>query len=267
MSALRDEQSMVQRLRNMLRAHWMTAALVLVMLGVWEWQVRAEHVSALFFPAPSRILLTLFRMIRHGDLVPHLTATLSRVGLGFGLGGGVGLLLGLFMGWSPRARDIFDPLVAAAHPIPKTAILPLVMLIFGIGETSKLVLVAVAAFFPMLINTVAGVCQISPIYFDVAQNYGAAPGKVVTRVILPGSLPLILTGARLALNTAFVITVVVEMMMAEKGVGAQIWLAWETLRTEELYAILLVIAVLGNGFNVLLRQIERRLLPWREGEL
>ena len=108
--------------------------------------------------------------------------------------------------------------MAAAHPIPKIAILPLVLIVFGIGETSKIVLIAVAAFFPMLINTMAG-CDIHPRHFEVAKNHGAGP-LVFRRVLWPGSLPLALAGARLALNTALVITVAVELLTARQGLGA-----------------------------------------------
>ena len=179
------------------------------------------------------------------------------------IGGAAGLSLGLLMGWSPRVRAIADPFVAAAHPIPKIAVLPLVLIIFGIGETSKIALIAVAAFFPMLINTMAGVRQIHPLHFEVAKNYGAGPWLVFRRVLWPGSLPLALAGARLALNTALVITVAVELLTARQGLGATIWLAWETMRTERLYVALLATAILGISFNLLLQFVAGRLAPWQ----
>jgi ABC-type nitrate/sulfonate/bicarbonate transport system permease component len=243
---------------------WLSAAFVVVALTVWEWQVRTGGLSALFFPAPSAIALTLVRLLTNGELAVNVGATLSRLFLGFALGSLLGLILGLAMGWSRRLRVVVDPFIAAAHPVPKIAVLPLIMIIFGIGESSKVVVVAVAVFFPMLINTMAGVRQISPIHFEVAENYGASLLKVFTRVIAPGSLPLVLTGARLALNVGLLVTIAVELVAAQEGLGEMIWFAWETLRTEELYASLIVIAALGIGLNFLLQRLTARLVPWQE---
>ncbi len=253
-----------KRLRRVwLCLSWWLPALVLVLaLTTWEWRVRTGGLSPLFFPAPSAIVLTLVRLLTSGELAVNVGATLSRVGRGFALGGVSGLILGLAMGWSRRLRLVIDPFIAAAHPLPKIAILPLIMIIFGIGESSKVIVVAVGTFFPMLINTMAGVRQISPIYFEVAENYGASLFKVFTRVIVPGSLPLVLTGTRLALNIALLLTIAVELVAAQEGLGEMIWFAWETLRTEELYATLTLIAVLGISFNLLLQRLTTRLVAW-----
>jgi NitT/TauT family transport system permease protein len=243
---------------------WMSAAIVVVALSAWEWGARAGEISALYFPAPSVIARTLVRLSANGTLVVHLKVTLARLLAGSVLGGSAGLVLGLLMGWSHRLRAVLDPLVAATHPIPKIAILPLVLILFGLGETSKVVVIAVAAFFPMLISAMAGVKQISPIHFEVAKNYGAGWWKVCTRVVVPGSLPMVLTGARLTLNIALVLTIAVELLTAQEGLGAMLWLARETLRTEELYAGLVVIAGLGVGFNALLQWASTRLTPWQQ---
>ncbi len=112
----------------------------------------------------------------------------------------------------------------------------------------------------------AGVRQIQPLYFDVAANYGADAYKVFTRIVIPGGLPLILTGIRLALNTSLVLTIAVELVSARQGLGALIWLAWETLRTEELYASLTVTAALGISGNLLIKYLTNRLIPWQKTE-
>lgn len=242
---------------------WLPPLIVGCILIVWEWSVRSGRLSALFFPAPSVVVMTLVRLFRSGDLATHTRATLLRVVFGLVLGGVPGLLVGLAMGWWRPLREALDPLVAAVHPLPKIAVLPLIMIIFGIGESSKIVAVAVGTFFPMLINTMAGVRQISPIHFEVAKNYGASRFKVLTRVVIPGSLPLVLVGARLALNIALLFTIAVELVSAREGLGEMIWLAWQTLRTEELYASLAVIGALGISFNLLLQFFAKRLVPWR----
>ena len=239
-------------------------AIIVAVLALWEWRARSGSISTLFFPAPSTIIQTFARLLASGELAIQLGATLSRLLLGFALGSAPGLIFGLTMGWSRRLRAVIDPFVAALHPIPKISLLPLIIIIFGIGETSKIVAVAVGSFFPMVINCMAGVLQISLTYFDVAKNYGAGPLQVFKRVILPGSLPLVLTGARISLNIALLITISVELVAAQKGLGAVIWLAWQTLRTEELYASLIVISALGIGFNLFLQRLKLRLVPWHE---
>lgn len=242
---------------------WLPAVVVFVALTAWELGVRTGVISSLFFPAPSFIALTFVQLIANGKLAVNLGATLLRIFLGFTLGGIPGMVLGLFMGWSRRLRIVIDPFIAAAHPVPKIAVLPLIMVIFGIGESSKVIVVAVATFFPLLINTMAGVRQIRPIYFEVAKNYGASFLKIFTRVVVPGSLPMILTGARLALNIALLLTIAVELVAAQRGLGSMIWFAWETLRTEELYASIAVTAVLGISFNFLLQRMATHLVPWQ----
>jgi NitT/TauT family transport system permease protein len=242
---------------------WLSPLIVVVVLVLWEVGVRAELVSALFFPAPSTIAESLFGMVVSGELWVDLRASMLRLSQGLVIGGGLGLLLGLVMGWSRRLRAIIDPFIAAVHPIPKISILPLIMIVLGIGEASKVALVAIATFFPLLINTMAGVRQISPIHFEVAESYGASRFHTFRDVVVPGSAPLILTGARLALNTALVITLAAELLTAREGLGAAIWLAWETLRTEDLYAVLLVTSLLGISFNRLLQYLTQRLVPWQ----
>ena len=244
---------------------WLPTLILLLLLIGWEISVDLGWISALFFPAPTTIGHTFVEQLASGQLLGALAATGRRLSYGLLLGGGLGLLGGLLMGWSSQLRQLLNPTVAALHAIPKIPLLPLVMIIFGIGEVSKIILIAVSVFFPMVINTMAGVQQIAPIHFEVAQNYGARPFKLFTRVILPGALPLILAGIRLATNTALVITIALELLSARKGLGAIIWLAWETMRIEELYVALTVTALLGIGFSMFIDTMTRKFLPWQGG--
>lgn len=241
---------------------WLPAIIIGLGLVLWEWFSKTGRLSTLFFPAPTTILSSLIQMILSGKMAIHLQATVERLAIGFAFGGLAGLLLGLAMGWSARLRQIIDPLIAAIHPIPKIAIFPLIMIIFGIGEASKIVAISIAAFFPMLINCMAGVRQLNPVYFEVTQNYRASRWKTFSRVVVPGSLPLILTGTRLAINMAMVIAIAVELLAAKEGLGVIIWFSWQTLRIEELYASLVVIALLGIGINLILQYLSKRLTPW-----
>jgi NitT/TauT family transport system permease protein len=228
-----------------------------------EAAARTGLVKPLFFPAPSAIVSSSLDMMADGTLQQNAQATVVRVCLGLLLGGLPGMLLGLLMGWSPRLRAVVDPLVAAAHPVPKIAILPLIMIMFGIGEAPKIVVAAMGAFFPVVINTMVGVRQIHPIHFEVAKNYGASRRKVFTRVVLPGSLPMILTGLLLAANVTLLLTISVEMVSANTGLGAMIWAAWETMRVEELYVSLAIITLFGIGVHLVLERLTRALVPWR----
>jgi NitT/TauT family transport system permease protein len=240
---------------------WAPLAIGLTFFAAWEAASRLELISPLFFPAPTFVLETVLTMILDGELGIHVMATMTRVLAGFILGSALGLTLGMYMGWSRATRQVIDPLIAAIHPIPKISIFPLIMIVFGIGVLSKIVVVSVAAFFPMVINSMAGVRQIQPIYFDVARNYGASNWQIFTRVVLPGSLPMIFAGARLGLNLSLTITTAVELLMADTGLGSIIWLSWQTLRIEQLYAAVFTLAMIGISFRIVLALLADRIIP------
>lgn len=240
--------------------------IALALLAGWELAVRLGAASSLLFPAPSVIAAEVAALAASGELFAQTGVTLGRVGLGVALGGLPGLLLGLFMGWSSRLHRLVDPFIAAAHPLPKIALFPLVLIFFGIGETSKVVVAASGAFFPILINSLAGVRQINPLYFEVARSYRARPLHTFRRVVLPASLPSILTGLRLGVNVTLLLTVSVEMVGGREGLGSMIWWAWETMHTEDLYVSLFLITVLGLGFNWVMDRLTAYLAPWQVGE-
>jgi NitT/TauT family transport system permease protein len=219
-------------------------------------------VNPLFLPAPSTIAATLSNEVANGTLPRHLGATLARVFPGLLLGALPGMLLGLAMGWSRTLRAAADPFVAALHPVPKLALLPLLMLLLGLSEAPRIAVIAIASFFPMVLSAMAGVRQISPVHFEVAENYGATRWKVLTRVVLPGSLPMVLTGLRLSANVALALAIAVEIATANTGLGALVWLSWQVLRIELLYATIVVTALFGITVNAVLQWLARRLVPW-----
>jgi NitT/TauT family transport system permease protein len=251
-------------IRRRTRLRWAAPVLALTLLAGWELLGRMGWIPVLFFPAPSLILATLGETAKSGALALHVGATLSRLTLALAWGGGFGLVLGMAMGYSTRLRTVVDPFVAALHPVPKMSLLPLIMLLFGIGWFSKALVVAVSTFFPMTINAMAGVRQIDPRYFDVAKVFGASRWRVFTRVVLPGSLPLVLAGARMALNRALGATIGLELITAETGLGSMLYFAWQTLRTEELYATIFVIGALGYLFRFVTDRLALKLVPWQE---
>jgi NitT/TauT family transport system permease protein len=236
---------------------------VIGIVGGWETMSRLGLLTPALFSSPTEVARTLVDSVASGEMPMHVGATLGRMIPGLLLGAIPGLLFGLAMGWSETLRRAIDPILMAIHPIPKIAILPLLMIFLGIGEASRIAVASVAAFFPMLINTMAGVRQINPIYFEVARNYGAPRLKLFTRVVLPGSLPMALSGLRLAANVTLLVTIAAEIVMSENGLGALVWLAWETLQIEVLYATLIVVSVLGISMSAGLTLLQRRWVPWQ----
>lgn len=231
----------------------------------WEILSRSGAISAVFFPAPSTILQEALTMSASGELFASISATLGRIGLGFMAGTLAAVLLGLWMGVSRSLRSFVDPIVACLHPIPKIAVFPLVMIFLGIGESSKVAVIALATFFPVMINTMEGVRGIDRVYLDVARSYGAVRWpSLLTRILLPGSLPFVLTGVRIGLNVALLVTIAIEIVAAEKGLGAIVWRAWETMRTEQMYVALLVISLIGVGSIMGLDALRKALAPWHE---
>ena len=237
------------------------------MLGFWEVAAQNRWISALLFPAPTAIFARFLVVLGSAELLANLGETLARMVIGFVAGSAPAMIFGLLGGWLPRFSRVLDPIVAAIHPIPKIAIYPLIMVLFGIGEVSKQVIIAISCFFPMFINAMAGVRQISPIHFEVGHNYGAGRWHIFTHVVLPGSLPMLLSGARLALNTALHLTIAVEIISARQGLGSMIWFAWETLRVEDLYVALIVISIVGMLMNWGLRHLSLWLVPWQKQEI
>lgn len=241
---------------------WAAFGIVVVLGLLLELGVRTHVLTGMFVPASSDILRALARGLWGGSLLGALQATALRVGAGLLIGGAAGALLGLAMGASPRIGRMLNPLVAAVHPIPKLALLPLFMVLFGLGETPRVIVVSAAAFFPMLLSTMAGVRHISSVHFDAARTYGASRRQLIMRVVIPGSLPMMLSGLRLAANIAFLSGIAVEMVSAKSGLGAEVWLAWQVLRLDQLFATIVVIAAMGVAVNAALRWVSARAAPW-----
>ena len=234
-----------------------------VVLLIWEGFARAGFIEVRFFPAPSTILAKLWELLFTQGFWVDLGVSLRRMFIGFFMGAIPGLVVGLAMGLFRPVRVIFQPLVAALYPLPKIAILPLILLMFGIGELSKYVIVAIGVFFLMTINTFAGVMNIPPILFDVARNLRASRLKIYLTVALPGALPGIFTGLRLCMGVALLLLVAAEFVGAEEGVGYRIWWAWSVFWVTNMYVGLAVIAVLGFLSAYFVDYLERKFLPWQ----
>jgi NitT/TauT family transport system permease protein len=167
------------------------------------------------------------------------------------------------MGLNRPIRALFDPIIAATYPVPKSAILPLALLIFGLGEGSKIFMVAVGVFFPLVINTTTGVLEINRIYLDVGRNYKASRWNTFWTIALPGALPVIMTGLKLGIGIGLVLIAVAEMVGAKSGLGYLIWSAWSTFAVAQMYVGLFVIAIIGFLLTLALNELERIIIPWK----
>ncbi|HUB96639.1 MAG TPA: ABC transporter permease [Stellaceae bacterium] len=243
------------------RALSITSPVLLLLL--WQFGAAVGWVDTRFFPAPSAIFVEAWNMILDGELWVHLSISLERIIIGFVIGAVPGVVVGLAMGLFSPIRAVIQPLVDATFPIPKIAVLPLFIMVFGLGEASKYAIIATAVIYLVLINTVAGVRNIDKIYLDVGKNYGASKWMMFVDVALPGALPLIVAGLKLGMGVALLVIVAAEFVGARSGIGYLIWTSWQVFQVEKMYVGLLVSAILGFGTAILLNWLERVLIPWK----
>lgn len=236
----------------------------IVALILWEVASRTGVLDARFFPPPTAVVGKMVELTVDGELTSNVLISLRRLGIGYVVGLVPALLLGLVAGLSRWVRVAVMPLIDSTFPIPKSAIAPLLLLIFGFGEASKWMLVAIGVFFPVFYNTLSGVVNIEGLYLDVARNYGARRRwQVIRTVALPGALPTIITGWRLGLGMAFILIVIAEMLGAQEGLGYMLVNSWTLFQVNTMYSALVAIGILGIVLQYLLTRLERRLLPWR----
>lgn len=234
----------------------------LLLLLIWELSSRTRLIDPRFFPPPSVIACTAWQMIVSLELFTHIWATLRRVAIGYVMGLVPGVLLGLVLGLSAPVRRVLGPIFAALYPVPKIAILPLILLIFGVGDASKYVVIAIGVFFLMFYNTLGAVLQTPQIYLDVARNAGATRLQIFRRIALPSAMTGIFTGMKLAAGSSYIIISAAEFLGARAGVGFFIWASWQTFAVSRMFVGIVVISALGYLTILALEALERRLVPW-----
>jgi ABC-type nitrate/sulfonate/bicarbonate transport system permease component len=250
------------------RRDWLLSVLSpLVLLALWETCAHVGWVDTRFFPAPSAILRELLAMIASGELWEHVAVSVTRILIGFTLGAIPGIVIGLAMGLSPIFHAVMQPIVHATFPIPKVAVLPLFILLLGLGEASKYAIIAVSVVYLVLINTNEGVRQINPVHFDVGRSFGASKWMMFLDVALPGALPQILTGLKTSLGVALLVIVAAEFVGAKSGIGYLIWNSWQIFAIEKMYVGLVITALLGFASAAVFNVAERVLVPWRKSHL
>jgi ABC-type nitrate/sulfonate/bicarbonate transport system permease component len=236
------------------------------LLLLWQILVGLGFGDRRFIPTPSDIAARFWQLTVSGELAVNVLATLWRIVAGFVIGVVPAIAVGLVMAMFRPVRIFFDPLIAVLFPIPKVALMPLLLLAFGFGDASKIALVAIGVFFPVIVNTYAGAANIEKIYWDVSRNYGASLWVMFTRIVFFGALPMIFAGLRIAVAVAFIVLVAAEFVSTKVGIGYMIWNSWELLQVDTMFVGIVVIGLLGLVTSALLAELERKVIPWKTGE-
>ncbi|MET0343150.1 MAG: ABC transporter permease subunit [Polyangiales bacterium] len=234
----------------------------LTFLVIWEACARGGLIEPALLPAPSSVFVTAEKLVVTGELQTNLLASLWRSLTGLALGVTVGLSLGIAVGLSRLAEALFDRSLQTLRAVPFLAIMPLVIVWFGVGDSGKVFLIALGALFPTYLNTVLGIRQVDPKLLEMAQMMGLSGVQLVAYTVLPGALPSILNGLRLALTTSWIALVVAESVGAEAGIGFLATNAREFLQTDVMVLVIVLYALIGLLADLLVRQLERRLLAW-----
>jgi sulfonate transport system permease protein len=235
----------------------------LILLALWEAGARSGVIPARVLAAPSAVALTAWDMVRTGELFINLAVSFARVAAGLFIGVLVGSVLALTAGLSRLGEDAIDPPIQMLRTLPVLALSPLFIVWFGIDETPKVALIALAVTFPVYLNLFSGVRSVDPKLVEAARSFGLRNLDLIRQVILPGALPSFLLGLRFALAVAVLVLVVAEQINAQAGLGYLINNARDFLRTDVIVVCLVIYALLGLGADALVRAVERRALSWR----
>ena len=235
----------------------------IVLIVLWELGSRYGYISNIALPAPSQAFSAFMDLVHSGMLWKHLGASLTRLVVGWTLGTILGVAVGLAIGLFSLARAGLLPLVSALFPIPKIALLPLFIIWFGIGEGSKIATILFGTFFPTVIATYGGVDHVDRNLIRMGQSFGISWLSIVRKIIIPGALPAILSGARISASIAIVLLVAAEMIGAEFGIGAYILMAGALFALDQLIAGVAMLSVLGLTISWLIGRAERYFLDWR----
>jgi len=253
--------SLRERLKRMRLLRIVSPILFLV---AWELIVRTGKINQLFLPSPLGVIQATVDMVLDGSLIRGLLVSLKRVGQGFAYGSAVGIVVGLLVGWSRTIEDLVDPIVAAVYPIPKSALFPLFLLWFGLGDASKVATIMVGVLFLVLISTVTGVKTINPILIKAARDFGATTYQIFLKVIVPGALPNIFTGLRLGAGTALILVFITEIEATREGLGYMLWESYQLMQVKQVFAGIVVFGLLGIWSTALLKWIEKVVCPWSQ---
>lgn len=236
--------------------------LPVTLLLIWQIAANIGWLEKRILPAPSAVVLAFWHLLLSGELFTHVWVSAGRALLGLLIGGSLGLALGLLNGTSKFAANLLDSTLQMIRNIPALALIPLVILWFGIDETAKLFLVAVGVFFPVYINTYHGIRSVDPDLIEMGNAYGLSRRELYQQIILPGAMPSILVGLRFSLGLVWVILIVAETISAQSGIGFMTMNAREFLQTDVVLVGILLYALLGKFADSLVKWLEHYLLRW-----
>jgi ABC-type nitrate/sulfonate/bicarbonate transport system permease component len=242
---------------------WVPWAAFAVMLAAWQAAAEMKLLPALFLPSPLAIVHAMVELYDSGTLGRHVGWSLYRIVVGWSIGTACGLAVGLAMGVFSAARAAGLPVVSALFPIPKIALLPLLILWFGIGEPSKVAVIAFGVFFPTVISAYSACDAVPRNLIRMGQSFGLSGAEIVRKILLPGAMPGILAGFRITVSVALLLVVAAEMIGAQYGIGAFVLSAGNLMQMEHLLAGVTLLSLLGLGVGWGLGALERRLLRWR----
>lgn len=236
--------------------------LPVILLLIWQIAANIGWLEKRILPAPSAVVVAFWHLLLSGELFIHVRVSAGRALLGLLIGGGLGLVLGLLNGTSRFAANLLDSTLQMIRNIPALALIPLVILWFGIDETAKLFLVAVGVFFPVYINTYHGIRSVDPDLIEMGNAYGLSRRELYQQIILPGAMPSILVGLRFSLGLVWVILIVAETISAQSGIGFLTMNAREFLQTDVVLVGILLYALLGKFADSLVKGLEYYFLRW-----
>jgi len=254
------------RLRNVLRHLFVASQYVvlpILLVAVWQGAFILGYIKPILLPPPTQVALAFVDMTLSGALQHHLAASLQRVLVGFAIAASFGLVLGIGIGLSRTLNRLTDLFLQLVKPIPPIAWIPLSILWFGIDESSKIFIIFLGAFFPVLVNTIDGVRQTDPRFVELARVLEVGRTRFIAQVVLPGALPAIMTGMRVGLMVAWMCVVAAELIAASSGVGFLIMDARLMSQTDQVLVGMITIGVMGKLLDMLLKQLEIRLITWR----
>jgi ABC-type nitrate/sulfonate/bicarbonate transport system permease component len=233
-----------------------------IVLSIWEAAGGIGWINTILLPRPSQIVRSLIGLVADGAIFPPLAYTVALFVVGYALASIIGVAIGVGMATSQTLYGLLEPLVEMLRPIPKSALVPVLFLFLGIGKTTMITVVVLAAVFPVLISTFQGVKALDPILLETARTFQVSRGRTIFMVILPASLPMILAGMRVALGLGLVLVILAEMLAGEDGIGFRILDLQRAFQIRDMFAWIFVLSALGGGLTMLFDLVERRLVPW-----
>lgn len=235
------------------------------LLLVWQLFANVGVIPSRILPSPFAVALSAITLAKSGELLIHLSVSAGRAAAGFLIGAALGLLFGVLNGLLPQAELLLDSSFQMLRNIPSLAMIPLVILWFGIGEEARIFLVSIGVFFPVYLNTFHGIRSIDPSLLEMGKAYGLTARKIITEIVLPGATASILVGVRFSLGIAWIILIVSEQIAANSGIGYMAMNAREFMQTDIIVFSIILYALLGKASDSIARALERKLLPWHPG--